>query len=346
MDSAEAGFELWRMAEEAGRYPEVKAAIQANGDFRALIEAISSVEGGAAFLSRWERFMDEYGHHAQGELEISKPRWREDQDGILDILRGYVRSLGIMDPLRKHEMNVARRVELAGECSRRLRNPLKRLAFEYYLNRAQRGSVIRENIKSEAVRHLTIIRSLLLELGGRLADTGVFGEVDDIFFLDEKELALVLLGSYTEDVGKVVASRRAEYERNLAIIPPKVVWGRFDPMEFPDVQEMECVEVLEGLAVSSGKVTGPARVILRPGSERVEPGEILVAPFTDPGWTPLFLTAAGIVMDMGGLLSHGSIVAREYGIPAVVNVGPATRMIKTGQMLLVDGDRGVVRILE
>ena len=97
--------------------------------------------------------------------------------------------------------------------------------------------------------------------------------------------------------------------------------------------------------MSPGVVSGPARVMLRSDAGQVQPGEIMVAPFTDPGWTPHFLTAAGIVMDLGGLLSHGSIVAREYGIPTVVNVGPATRIIKTGQIVQVDGNRGIVRIL-
>ncbi|MDO9557891.1 MAG: PEP-utilizing enzyme [Coriobacteriia bacterium] len=128
--------------------------------------------------------------------------------------------------------------------------------------------------------------------------------------------------------------------------PPPVVIGDWDehsePIKLPDG-----VEVLKGISVSAGVVRGPARVFLSVDSEEeVLPGEILVAPFTDPGWTPYFIPAAGIVMDMGGMLSHGSIIAREYGIPAVVNVGPATRIITTGQLVEVDGDRGEVRILD
>jgi len=127
--------------------------------------------------------------------------------------------------------------------------------------------------------------------------------------------------------------------------PPAVVFGRFDPDTFVPSPVDENVETLTGLAVSPGVVTGRARVILHAQDDQVLPGEVLVAPFTDPGWTPYFINAAGIVMDQGGLLSHGSIVAREYGIPCVVNVGPATKIIKTGQMIEVDGDRGVVQIL-
>jgi rifampicin phosphotransferase len=104
---------------------------------------------------------------------------------------------------------------------------------------------------------------------------------------------------------------------------------------------------LKGIAVSAGTVTGKARVITHPGDgQHVEPGEILVAPVTNPAWTPYFLTAAGAVMDMGGILSHGAIIAREYGIPAVVNVGPASKIIRTGQLICVDADRGIVTILD
>jgi pyruvate,water dikinase len=123
--------------------------------------------------------------------------------------------------------------------------------------------------------------------------------------------------------------------------------GRFDPLCCPPDGFDAGARILTGLAISSGVAVGVARVILRSDtSEQVLPGEILVAPFTDPGWTPYFLCAAGIVMDLGGLLSHGSIIAREYGIPAVANVGSATRIIRTGQRLHVDGNRGEVRILD
>jgi pyruvate,water dikinase len=181
-----------------------------------------------------------------------------------------------------------------------------------------------------------------LELGERLARRGMLAEREDIFFLYLEEIQSAMRGQAQFDVRSTVAARRAEYAHNLTLAPPSVVVGRsFAPEAIDDK-----AEVLHGLAVSPGVATGPARVILRSDSaERVLPGEILVAPFTDPGWTPYFLTAAGIVVDMGGLLSHGSIIAREYGIPAVVNVGPATKFLRTGQMLRVDAYRGTVQAL-
>ena len=272
-------------------------------------------------------------------------RWCERPDDVAETVRSYLRGMGEADPVARHAELARERRRLTGDCRARLRNPLKRVVFEFLLAKAQRGSVVRENVKSEAVRRLTLVRFMLLELADRLVGRGVLGERDDIFFLRFDEIEPVLSGRATFDVSATVAQRRAEYEKNLTITPPSVVVGDFDPDDFVPDPVDRGVRALKGVAASAGVVTGPARVILRAGTDHVLPGEILVAPFTDPGWTPYFLNAAGIVMDMGGLLSHGSIIAREYGVPAVVNVGPATKIVKTGQMLRVDGDRGVVEIL-
>jgi pyruvate,water dikinase len=186
-----------------------------------------------------------------------------------------------------------------------------------------------------------------VELGRRLAARGRLVEQNDIFFLEIEELQSGSLWDAGTDLRALVAGRRALYEQNLKLTPPAVVVGRFDPRAFvPEAVDLG-TKVFRGLGVSAGVATGRARVIVRSdANERVRPGEILVAPFTDPGWTPYFVAAAGIVMDLGGMLSHGSIVAREYGIPAVVNVGPATQIIRTGQWLEVDADRGVVTVLD
>jgi pyruvate,water dikinase len=185
-----------------------------------------------------------------------------------------------------------------------------------------------------------------LELGRRLAAAERLADANDIFFLQMDELQSGSLLNGGTALRALVTRRRAEYERNLKLNPPAVVVGRFDP----DGHVLETVDhrtkSFHGLGVSRGVATGRARVILRAdANERVQPGEILVAPFTDPGWTPYFVAAAGIVMDLGGMLSHGSIVAREYGIPAVVNVGPATQIIRTGQWLEVNADQGIVKVL-
>jgi pyruvate,water dikinase len=170
---------------------------------------------------------------------------------------------------------------------------------------------------------------------------------DDIFFLEVSELEPVATGNASFDWRERVKSRRREYEKNLKLNPPRIVNGRFDP-DAPGWSVANADgKLLTGIPVSPGIVTGPARVILRADDhEQVLPGEILIAPATDPAWSPYFIAAAGVVMEQGGMLSHGSIVAREYGLPAVTNVASATRVIRTGDLVQVDGNHGCVSVLK
>jgi pyruvate,water dikinase len=317
-----------------------------DGAFHRIREALPDVPGGREFLAAWDEFMDRHGHHTRGEIELANARWRETPYAVLAVVRGYLRAPATVDPIAVQRERGRERNRLTEDCRRRLWNPLKRVLFGFVLANARRGCLVRENVKSEAVRLIALARDLLRELGERLHRRGLLASSDDVFFLRYDELQSLVRGRAAFDVPATVVGRRAEYQRNLALQPPQVVTGKFDPEHFtPDAFDADA-RVLTGVAVSPGVATGPARVILRSDSgEQVRPGEVLVAPFTDPGWTPYFLQAAAIVMDQGGLLSHGSIIAREYGIPAVVNVGPATRIIRTGQTLHVDGSRGRVSVV-
>jgi len=346
MRSADAGFELWELALAAHADADLRAAILSGTTFETLQSTYQDNEVTAAFFAGWEDFMLEHGHHSRGELELRNRRWSEDPDYILGVLRGYLLSMDKVDPLAKLRENEAVREELTARCRRLLANPLKRRFFDHVLMHAQQGLIMRENVKNEAVKGVALVRTLLLEMGRRLALRGVVEEAEDIFFLFLEEIGDALSGGNGAALRDEIRRRRDEYEKNLAITPPKLIYGKFDPDDFIADDIDGDVEELKGLAVCPGVVSGPARVMLRSDAGQVLPGEIMVAPFTDPGWTPHFLTAAGIVMDLGGLLSHGSIVAREYGIPTVVNVGPATRIIKTGQIVQVDGNRGIVRIIK
>jgi pyruvate,water dikinase len=262
------------------------------------------------------------------------------------MVRNYIAVGTKDDALVQYQKTADQRLRLTRECRDRLKNPVKRMIFNFYLTRTQRGSVIRENLKNLLVKGLQIIRQIALELGGRLKERKIIAGIDDIFFLKTEEIRDALAGGDPHTVKLLIARRRVEYKRNLTIRPPHVIKGRFDPDDRQPRIIDKNVRLLKGLPVSPGVVTGKARVIINTISkERVRPGEILIAPFTDPGWAPYFMTASAIVVDMGGLLSHGSIVAREYGVPAVVNVGPATRIIRTGQRIRVDGDQGTVTIL-
>jgi pyruvate,water dikinase len=167
-----------------------------------------------------------------------------------------------------------------------------------------------------------------------------------VFFLDFDEVKAVAAGA---DLRSIVSSRRERYDRELLRrqVPRVVLSDGTEPeaVAAPRASERE-PGTLTGTAASAGRVTGIARVVLDPAGAKLEPGEILVAPSTDPGWTPLFLTAGGLVMEMGGANSHGSVVAREYGIPAVVGVAGATQEITTGMRVTVDGAAGIVRVVD
>jgi len=364
MASAEAALDLWRLAAWAREQPELARPLGAERPLAAVRAELEGAPSGREFLDRWEDWMKRHGHHARGEMDIYRPRWSEQPDLVLDLLRGYLRAAATNDLLEQQAAQSREREALLETCRRRLRNPIKRWLFATLIDRARHGLALRENVKSEGVRGVMAIRRALVEAGDRLVRRGALRERDDVFFLTLPELRQALTGSARFDAAPLVAPRRAEFARNRSLRPPPIVDGRpaassqsgpgvagRTPLPGPararadQERTPEPCNRLTGLAVSPGIAVGKARVILRADDhERLAPGEILVAPATDPGWTPHFLSAAAIVVDIGGQLSHGSILAREFGIPAVVNVGDATRRIRTGQVIRVDANQGIVTI--
>ena len=345
MSSAEAGLDLWRLAVAAREHTDVEHALRAGGDFGATRARLTTTQLGRAFLSRWDAFMTRHGHHARGEIELMNARWSDEPDFVLEQVRSYLSNAHGKDPLALHAAQARARVERCAALRARLRTPITRMLFDSLLRRAQRGIVFRENAKNEFVRLSAHERQVALELGRRRAARGALEHSDDVFFLSLDELRDAAAGR-AADLRPSVRDRRAELERHRSMRPPAVIVGRYEPARVEPQSLDAHTDRLMGLGVSPGVVCGSARVILRSDAgERVLPGEILVAPFTDPGWTPYFQLAAGLVTDLGGTLSHGSIIAREYGLPAVVNVARATLVIRTGDQLQVDGTRGEVRIL-
>jgi pyruvate,water dikinase len=347
MPVAEAGLALWRLAALAHADGDTEAAVSSENSWLEVRARLCRAEPGRKFLAAWDAFMTEHGHHCRGEFELSNARWCETPDYILGLVRGYLRSLGRSDPLENQRRLAEERERLTVQCRARLKNPVKRWIFSHSLRRAQELTVYREQLKNLGIRRFAFVRRVLLILGQRLHEQGSLSCRDDIFFLEVSELEPVATGGASFDWRGRIASRRREYEKNLKLNPPRVVNGRFDPNAPSWPVANADAKLLEGIPVSSGIVTGPARVILRTDDhEQVLPGEILIAPFTDPAWSPYFITAAGLVVEQGGILSHGSIVAREYGLPAVTNVLSATRVIRTGDLVQVDGNRGRVSVLK
>jgi pyruvate,water dikinase len=346
MPTTEAGLALWRLAMLAYVDSDTKVLVCSETDWPQVRATLHQTVHGRRFLSAWDAFMTEHGHHCRGELELFNARWSETPDYILGLVRGYLRSIGRSDPRENQRRLAEERERLTEQCRRRLKNPTKRWIFSRSLRCAQKLAVNREELKNQGVRQFTLLRRVLRALGQRLHQQGLLSCGDDIFFLEVAEIEPVALGHASLNWRERIDRRRREYELNQKLAPPSVVIGRFDPNAPNGPTADAGATCLTGIAVSPGIVTGPARVILRADDhEQVLSGEILVAPFTDPAWTPYFVTAAGVVMDQGGILSHGSIIAREYGLPAVTNVRSATRVIRTGDRVRVDGNYGRVTIL-
>ena len=288
-------------------------------------------------------FLARYGHRAVAEIDVGMPRWSDDPQYVLGVLANYLR---LENPDAAPDALFARRAaeaeamieSLAARAGRRSR--LRARFVRFALRRARALAGLRELPKYYIIVKIAAVRRELAKVGAELAARRIIESGDDVFFVDLDDARAGLGG---RDLRETVAQRRAIYEAELRRRHvPRVVLSDGTEPEATMITAVPSDGSLAGTPASAGSVTGPARVILDPVGARLEPGEILVAPSTDPGWTPLFLTAGGLVMEMGGANSHGAVVAREYGIPAVVGVANATARITTGQTITVDGSAGMV----
>ncbi len=291
----------------------------------------------------FSRFLERHGHRAVNEMEASAVTWRRDPAPVLAMVRSYLDLPAEQAPPAVLARQEEARLRLTAEVERKLNLP-QRALLRWLLPRAQRWVALRERTKSLAVRQARLADYLAPEIARRLVSRGAIDREDDVYFLTNLEVSELLLGASRRDYRSLVARRRAERERARYLEYPERFRGRPAPRRpTPPEDALE----LHGTPVSAGYAVGRARVILDPDRDGpLEPGEILVAPVTDAGWTPLFALAGGMVVDVGSALSHGSTVAREYGLPAVTNVRTGTRVIRTGDLVEVDGRAGRVRILE
>ncbi|HRI63421.1 MAG TPA: PEP/pyruvate-binding domain-containing protein [Polyangium sp.] len=336
LDSAAPGVALARLAEIVRNEPEAKDRLLAG-----IVRGPSDLPDGSTRRAL-ERFLDLYGDRAVREAELSTPRWREDPTPVLAML---------VSSLRAPEGEAARALARARALSDREMaqletrlGPVQMYAVRTLVNRTQQFTRLRERMRTWVTRVLGMLRFIALDIDRRLRRIDPTLQDGAVFFCTFDELVQALR-SGRADVGHVVRLRRAEYLRDAARPdPPSTFIGRPPPVQLPP----SAGKHLQGLPASSGVVEGPARV-LAPGTadlDEVRAGEVLVARTTDIGLSPLFLVSAAVVTEMGGPLSHAAVVAREYGVPAVVNVAGATVAIRTGDLIRVDGDRGTVEILE
>ncbi|MBI4854547.1 MAG: pyruvate, phosphate dikinase [Acidobacteria bacterium] len=303
------------------------------------------------FRKEFEGFLEEFGHRAVYEAEVANPRWNEDPSYLLEQIQIILKS-GNSTPPQNKALELRQKAEK--EISE-LSLPY-RFILKWLIKKARYGAGLRELSKSTLVRAIEPIRKVMLEIGRRMVIDNLLDEPTDIFHLSGLTTASYLLGEWSGKGAKELASdNKLERAKFLAQGSEDCfIFGlngnlntSLTTVNQPTLTITETAEglFLKGLGVASGKASGQARIILHPEEGNLlAPGEILIAPSTDPGWTPLFLRASAVVMEIGGFLSHGAIVAREYGLPAVVNIPNLLSLIKNDDKIIVDGDKGEVII--
>jgi pyruvate,water dikinase len=339
-------LDLWRVSREAS--PSVAAIVRdaslAWTDARA---RIADDHDGARFLAAFDGFIATHGHRGLGEQDIANPRWCDDPSFVVAALRNY---LAVTDdeqsPVARHRAAAVKRETLAADLDRWMRASVVRRPFAGIVSKMIRACwaliPIRENAKYHVLRSVSHARRGLMAIGAWGVRAGVFDRAEDIFDLDTR--AIVRFASAPPSAWPAFRAEVAESQRKRRlwsrVVPPELVLT--DGTVFHARAALPAdPNALVGVPVSPGVVTGIARVILDPSSDaRIAPGEILIAPHTDPAWTPLFMTAAGFAMEVGGAMSHGAMVAREFGIPALVGVVGATTRVRSGDRVTVDAVAG------
>ncbi len=345
--SAEHGYRLVELAEVARNDADAMAWLtqgeQVSQDWQKL-------PADSPFRAGFERFLGEFGHRGVCEVDIANPRWNEDPSFLIQQVRLLLNAPHV-ESARVQGHNTRREAEMElAQCTRWLRPVVRVLAHQ-----ARRMAALREAGKSALVAPLEPLRAIALEIGRRLTRAGALAEPTDVFHLAVEELETFLRGEWDgKGARAIVAMRQAQAVEWSAETPPDViVQDGSDPSHrSPHTDQLQARRRpkrgrthLVGMGVSAGRAEGTARVLRDPTEgDRLQPGDVLIAPSTDPGWTPLFLRASAVVAEVGGYLSHGAIVAREYGLPAVANIPDLLQTVRDGTHLSVDGDTGEVMI--
>jgi len=304
------------------------------------------------FLESFQTFLSQYGYRSRYGAELLRPSWHEEPLFILSLVKLYTRLLLTLNPWEMEREQTQRRMDILHQLESRL-NPVSKRVLTELLKLMHALIPVRQNMRALSLMQAHLSRRVVQRMESRLLQAGALAGKDDVYFLTMEELSELLgdLGRrapgwrlLSSEAKQRVERRRREFERNQQVLLPERFRGRPEPIRTPlATGEGTCGKRLRGIPASPGRVTGQARRIAGSAQEvHVRPGEVLILPGMDPGWTPLFLAASAIVAERGGILSHGSILAREFGIPAVTNIAHVTRIIQTGQVITVDGERGEV----
>ncbi|SFL48894.1 pyruvate, water dikinase [Paenibacillus sp. 1_12] len=346
--TSEMGLMIGDLADLARPYPEVIRLIH-EGNVSSFREDLLTVEGGSHFLAGWDRFIQLYGMRCAGEIDITRPRWGEDASSLLPSIESHMRA---MKP-KEHRERFAQGALEAQAAADDLLERIGRQSFGWFKKRLMRRLMrvfrdlmcLREHPKYLMMQHFGLFRESILKEAQSLKQTGVLLEREDVFYLSLDELLQLTEGRPIEHLSQIIDSRKQEYEYFRSLTPPRLMTSEGEIITGSRSQKAAPEHALVGTPVSAGVVEGIARVVLRPEEAKLNKGEILIAPYTDPGWTPLFHSCVGLVMEVGGLMTHGAVVAREYGLPAVVGIDDATKLIHDGDLIRLDGTHGYVVVL-
>jgi len=318
-----------------------------NEDYLTLNDRINKLKGHEELKNKFNAFMDKYDMRAAGEIDMAKDRWIENPEPLAKSIMAIVNTSeeGIHRKDYKDTIDRAKQAsddfikEVARSHGKIKANIVRRLI------RVLRNFLpVREHPKYLIMKLILIFKKAFLQEARLLVQKGHLEEEKDIFYVSFWELHNSVQNN--ESLIELIKLRKEEYKHFKKLSAPRVLTSEGEEIKAGYKRDNLPEGALVGMPVSSGVIEGIARVITDPSKAFINKGEILVAPFTDPGWTPLFINAAGLVMEIGGLLTHGTVVAREYGMPAVVGITDATKIIKTGQKIRVDGDAGFVIIIE
>jgi pyruvate,water dikinase len=287
-------------------------------------------------------FLDKFGHRSTIELDFGVPRWSENPAYILNLVKSYMVDQMYARNIADHHQKVQQANQLIEDIYQALKvdkGERRARKFRQQIIAARIAAGMREYPKFDIVRMLALARKIVLEVGREYVEEGLLDQPEDIFFLH--------LGDIKSKQGLRAAVRenRAEYAKEMARTSiPRIVLNTGET--YYSAQKIDPnSKVLQGMPLSPGSYEGQIRVVFDPNNSKLQEGEIMVTESTNPAWTPLFITAKGLIMEYGGPVSHGGIVAREYGIPAVVGISSATKVLQDGQWVRINGETGTVEIL-
>jgi rifampicin phosphotransferase len=344
--TSEMGLALLDVADVIRPYPDVVAFLEDVED-EDFLDELAELAGGRQARDAILAFLDKYGMRCVGEIDITRPRWSERPSTLVPMILGNVKNLASGAGQRRFERGRQEAWDKEQELLERLRalpdGERKAAEAKRMIDRVRTFIGYREYPKYGIVSRHFVYKQALLQEAERLVQAGALGEKEDVFYLAFQELSDVVHTNAVDD--QLISQRKRAFRSYQALTPPRVLTSEGEGIAGTYRRDDAPAGALIGLPVSSGTVEGRARVVLDLAEAELEPGDILVTTYTDPSWSPLFVAIEGLVTEVGGLMTHGAVIAREYGLPAVVGVEHATRLIRDGQRIRVHGTEGYVEIV-